>query len=510
MAGISNGAATFLLIEALFFIFLVYSIWRVNKNIGPILSKLSRSLRLSEDLFYDNQSFVTSARTRYRRAAECIEDVDAQAIAAGELSRYEALRIWKWRISIGALSEIVSSAPGVFITIGLLGTFLGLALNLNELSNILSVGSGASSASPGDLVDRMSGILGPMSTAFVSSLGGVFFSLLFWLVGLVMGANRFEINSEALLIAYLEQIVQADCNRFSLVRASVERMELCLAEFMSNFGERVGSAIDSAMSQKIDEVFNAIKAGSNALSIYSETMHQGVESLSESGKLFYKASSYFSTAAFAEKFENSVNTLVNVSDELSSSARLLSSDLNEISSSKDNLKHDWNQAQSAVASSTVAAARVLEGTNEYTKLITLVLEELTESSKQIRSARLAIGKENKLSDDLTRSLIGELESGQSQRLEIASSLNNLSVFLRQKESTDDRITQLFKFSQEQKSELASVLQNLTAFLQQRQSNDDNLAKISETREEENSQGNINTPQATDIFQFGNIFNRNQP
>lgn len=510
MTGISNGAATFLLIEALFFIFLVYSIWRVNKNIRPILATLSRSLRLSEDLFSDNQSFVTSARTRYRRAAECIENVDAQAIAAGELSSYEALRIWKWKISIGALSEIVSSAPGVFITIGLLGTFLGLALNLNELSNILSVGSGASSASPGDLVDRMSGILGPMSTAFVSSLGGVFFSLLFWLIGLVMGANRIEINSEAMLIAYLEQIVQADCNRFSLVRASVERMELCLAEFMSKFGERVGDAIDNAMSQKIDEVFNAIKAGSNALSIYSETMHQGVESLSESSKVFYKASNYFSTSTFPEKFKDSVNVLVNVSEELSSSARLLSSDLNEISSSKDNLKDDWNQAQSAVASSTDAAARVLEGSNEYTRLITLVLEELTESSKQIRSARLAIGRENKLSDDLTRSLISELENGQSQRLEIASSLNKLSIFLQQRESNDDKIMHLFKYSQEEKFELASVLQNLTAFLQQRQSIDENLAKLLETRAEGNSQVDINTPQTTDNFQFGKIFNRNQP
>ena len=444
MAGISNGAATFLLIEALFFIFLVYSIWRVNKNIGPILSKLSRSLRLSEDLFYDNQSFVTSARTRYRRAAECIEDVDAQAIAAGELSSYEALRIWKWRISIGALSEIVSSAPGVFITIGLLGTFLGLALNLNELSNILSVGSGASSASPGDLVDRMSGILGPMSTAFVSSLGGVFFSLLFWLVGLVMGANRFEINSEALLIAYLEQIVQADCNRFSLVRASVERMELCLAEFMSNFGERVGSAIDSAMSQKIDEVFNAIKAGSNALSIYSETMHQGVESLSESGKVFLQASIYFSTSNFNEAFGNSVNALVDSSDLLSTNAKLLASDLKEISSSKDNLKDDLEQAQSFMASSTQAATRVLEGTNEYARLMNIALEELTESSKQLRSARLAIGKENKISDDLSRSLIRELDNGQSERLQLTSALQNLSTLLVQKQSIDEKLSQLLE------------------------------------------------------------------
>lgn len=476
MTGISNGAATFLLIEGLFFTFLVFSIWRVNKNISPILAKLSRSLRLSEDLFSDNQSFVTSARTRYRRAAECIEDVDAQAIAAGELSSYEAFRIWKWRISIGALSEIVSSAPGVFITIGLLGTFLGLVLNLNELSNILSVGSGSSSASPGDLVDRMSGILGPMSTAFVSSLGGVFFSLLFWLIGLVMGANRFETNSEALLIAYLEQIVQADCNRFSLVRASVERMEICLAEFMSKFGERVGNAIDNAMSKKIDDVFSAIATGSNALSTYSKTMHQGVDSLSESSKIFFKASTYFSDSNFPLELSNSVNALVNSSDLLSTNARLLSSDLKEISSTKDNLKEDWDQAQSFMATSTQTATQVLESTNKFTRLMNIALEELTESSKQLRSARLAIGKENKISDDLSRSLIRELENGQSQRVQLTSAIQDLSGLLAQKQSIDVKLSQLL----------------------------DKILLESNTRTKETMQS------VSPVDQFRNIFNRNQP
>ncbi|WP_295536253.1 MotA/TolQ/ExbB proton channel family protein [Synechococcus sp. UW140] len=444
MVGISFGATIFLLIEGSFFVFLIYSLIIINKNTKPILSILVRSLRVSEDLFGDERNFVTSARTRYRRAAERIEDVDAYAIASGELGGYEVLRIWKWKINMGALSEIMASAPGVFITIGLLGTFFGLVLNLNELSNILSVGSGSSSSSPGDLVDRLGGILGPMSTAFVSSLGGVFFSLLFWLIAQVMGANRVANESEALLVAYLEQIVQADCNRYSLMRASVERMELCLAEFMSKFGERVGSAIDNAISKKIDDVFEAIKVGSDALAVYSCTMHQGVDSLSESSKLFFEASTYFSNSTFPLEFGNSVNALVNSSTALSTSAQLVSSDLKEIAASKDNLKDDWDQAQSFMASSTQAATRVLEGTNEHTKLMNSALEELAESTKQLRSARLSIGKENKTSDDLSRALIRELENGQPQRVQLTSAIQNLSTLLQQRQSIDEKLFQLLE------------------------------------------------------------------
>jgi hypothetical protein len=468
MAGISSGAATFLIIEAVFFIFLVYSIKVVDRNLSPVLSLLSRSLRLSEDLFGDERNFVTSARTRYRRAAERIEDVDAHAIASGELSSYEALRIWKWRISIGALSEIMGSAPGVFITIGLLGTFLGLALNLNELSSILSVGSDSTSASPGDLVDRLGGILAPMSTAFVSSLGGVFFSLLFWITGLIMGANRVASDSESLLVAYLEQIVQADCNRFSLMRASVERMELCLAEFMSRFSERVGQAIDEAMSKKVDAVFNAIKVGSDSLATYSETMHKGVESLSESGKVFYQASKYFRDSSFPEDLGKSLNAFIVKADSLSESASLLSSNLSDISVSKESMMDDWRRAQDLIATSSQNASRVLEVTNEYTRLMVLALEEIQESSKQLRAARLVIGKENKTSDELTRSLIYELETGRSERDSLTNAVQTLIDQLEQRTISDSRLAALIDsnlsvqgLSPDERRGLAALLDQLT-------------------------------------------------
>jgi hypothetical protein len=444
MAGISSEAAVFLVLETGFFLFLVFSIRAIEKNINPILAQLSRSLRLSEDLFGDERNFVTSARTRYRRAAERIEAVDANAIASGELSSYEALRLWKWRISMGALAEIMGSAPGVFITIGLLGTFLGLATNLSELGLILSVGDESSSASPGDLIDRLGGILAPMSTAFISSLGGIFYSLLFWVTGLVMGANRVAIESETLLVAYLEQIVQADCNRFSLLRASVERMELCLAEFMSMFSDRVGQAIDNAMSQKIDGVFNAIKAGSSALSIYSETMHQGVESLAKSGKVFYESSIYFRDSTFPSEFSHAMELFLSSAGLLSSSASQLSSDLSEISSTKASFIEDWNQAQSALVECSRSTGKLMDSFNEYTRKMDSSLQELSDSAKQLRLARLAIGKENKLSDELSRSLLDELEKGKLERTSLLTTLQTLIVQMENRKTIDEKLASLIE------------------------------------------------------------------
>jgi uncharacterized phage infection (PIP) family protein YhgE len=251
------------------------------------------------------------------------------------------------------------------------------------------------------------------------------------------------------------------------MRASVERMELCLAQFMASFSERVGQAIDNAISQKVEEVFSAIKAGSNALSTYAETMHNGVESLSESGLVFHEASRYFRNSTFPVEFSKAVSAFVVTSDSLSSSARQLSIDLSEISDAKNNLRDDWIQAQSSVAQSSVAATRVLEGTNEYTRLIVLALEELTEASKQLRSARLAIGKENKISDELSRSLITELQVGQSQREDLSRILQNLLEILQQRQSTDNRLAELVDkrmssdgFTSAEKSALLSVVDQI--------------------------------------------------
>jgi hypothetical protein len=57
MPSLSAGAIIFLLIEAAFFGILVHCILKAQRYLGPILSSLSRSLRVSEDLFGDERNF---------------------------------------------------------------------------------------------------------------------------------------------------------------------------------------------------------------------------------------------------------------------------------------------------------------------------------------------------------------------------------------------------------------------------------------------------------------------
>ena len=137
----SQEALIFLGIETLLFLVFLYSLFRANRKLRPLLKGLSRSLRLSKDQLGDETNFITSARTRYRRAAEQIEEVDAHSIASGEPSGVELLHIGKRRVNIGGLIELMESALGVFITIRRLGTFIikHLIRKINCASNFMEL-----------------------------------------------------------------------------------------------------------------------------------------------------------------------------------------------------------------------------------------------------------------------------------------------------------------------------------------------------------------------------------
>ena len=418
---ISQQAWTFLGIETFLFLILLFSLYKANRQLRPILKALARSLRLSEDQFGDESNFVTSARTRYRRAAEHIEDVDAESIAAGELSGVELLHIGKWRVNIGGLSELMGSAPGVFITIGLLGTFVGLATNLQVLSELLNTDGGA----PGEIVGKLGNVLAPMSTAFLSSLGGVFYSLLFWLIGLIVGSNRLLDETESLLTAYLEQVVQADCNRFSLMRASVERMELALSNFMSRFSQDVGAAIDNAMTEKIGEMFNAFERGSKAMELYAQTFDSGVGDLNASGTRFLRASEVFATSDFAEKFGQSTNQF---GESIGSAAQEFRSFSENIESARtsfsESAKH-FKDTYMLLEGTKEQVHNLVQSVSAEIKIQEDANKEISEASKQIRAARLAVGRENKTSNELASALTQKLEVEAPQREKLEESIVKL-------------------------------------------------------------------------------------
>jgi len=79
------------------------------------------------------------------------------AFSAGETS---GLRIFR-RVSASQLQYYVNQAPALLVSLGLLGTFAGLTIGLEEIQDVLRP-----NISPQEAVTSLGNIITPMSLAF--------------------------------------------------------------------------------------------------------------------------------------------------------------------------------------------------------------------------------------------------------------------------------------------------------------------------------------------------------
>ena len=266
---------------------------------------LAESLRLSQDTISEANginSLAVACRTRYRNAAERIESVDAHLISVSELARFPIISIGKIRWSICQTSELVDGAPSFLVTLGLVGTFSGLIQNLSGLSSLLVTGNGINEQT--SLIEGFASIFPVMGAAFVTSLVGILLGSIFWLVGALNGMTRLRDEITDLLCGYLEQVVQADCRRYSLVGESVERMQVYLDDYLSKFSSTIGNQIQNSIDQSIKRLVSALTIQVEEATQFVRAVTQGCNDLERAGLVFSKATAQLESSDFASDFSD--------------------------------------------------------------------------------------------------------------------------------------------------------------------------------------------------------------
>jgi hypothetical protein len=370
---------------------------QVSKNLRPILRNLSASLRDFDDKFGDEECLVTKARTRYRRSLKHIESVDARLVAESTLSESEAARVLGKRMSYSQFEHVYKSVPSTLVTLGLLGTFVGLASNLGELALILD----ATQSSPAGALSRASSILEPMATAFLTSLVGVALSILLWLEGNIQGTHTAIEDVRELTSAYLDQVIQANSKRFSLLKESVDRMEGYLSEFLSSFSDRVGLAIDKAMNEKIGQVFNSIKQSAEAYSYYVTLLDEGSQQLNQSAARFFQASKVFGSSDFATKFGEATSQFMATTDQASQT-------LSSLIQSTQTLDQELLKTRETIEQGADLCSAILKSGSDSIREMSSASTSLdsasssvAEAAKQLREVRLAVGRDARANESMT-------------------------------------------------------------------------------------------------------------
>jgi MotA/TolQ/ExbB proton channel family len=292
---------------------------------------LIKSIRRSEDLFVDNQGIVQEIRGSYRLKLSKLESIDTAFLVSAHLNKWFVIKIGGFSASFQQVSAFLSGAPSYLVTLGLIGTFLGLIENLSELSGLIAASNSTD----------MSGLLGSMGTAFTVSLFGVSFSLVLWLWEHILGIDTIDERMTSLIAAYLEGVVQNDVKRYSLIGEAVARIETYLSEFLANFTERVGDAIDRAMRDKLDEVFDTMTRLAKVSSNVIEKMDQGATRYEASSELFRDASQIVSKPNLGQSVVVAAAKLVSSHERFADSVESMSGDLDMMRGAISTMNDFW-------------------------------------------------------------------------------------------------------------------------------------------------------------------------
>jgi hypothetical protein len=127
-------------------------------------------------------------------------------------------------------------------------------------------------------------------------------------------------------------------------------------------------------------------------------------------------------------------------------ANSLSEALSGITSTSEQIGNGWKEVSASIVSSSEIANEVLSSTSEYASNLNLAWSELSEATKQLRAARLAIGRENKQSDELSRALLIELDNSRPSREELMQLIQTISGQLQNRTTIDSRLTDLIQMN----------------------------------------------------------------
>jgi hypothetical protein len=427
MTGITDigflGAAIIALQVGLFIV-LVKSSQQVRKTIDPLRQRLKQSLSEFNDQFSDSESnIVVKARERFVQARKKIERVDTSLIVSSVLSEEQAFKFRKFRLTYVDYEHFYRSGPSILITLGLLGTFAGLTANLGELSNILD----SAKTSPADSLLRVSTILEPMATAFISSLIAVALSIVLWIMGTIHGTTSMATDLGEFIGAYLDQVVQSDHRHtfYQPVENSHKDTRSFLTKFLADFKEQVGESIEKAMKDKIGEVFNSISSSASTYARYVSFIEESGSKLRDAGICFENASKTFANSSFATEFGDATDNFTGSLRLATDSSRQLILTATGLEAVLQSLQSSCDHAATYFYEMNEFAKTQNDLSTEIIELVKSSVEELSDSTKQLREARLAVGRDARANEQLVATTAQRLESVERSMKSITDTLDQL-------------------------------------------------------------------------------------
>ncbi|PSF39377.1 hypothetical protein C7H19_00905 [Aphanothece hegewaldii CCALA 016] len=307
-------------------------------------------------------TILTILEERFRKASFNLEQVNTDALIDGTYIQEKfnffgnSLNCEKWDYFCRVL-------PNLLLAFGLLGTFIGITINLQDLSQTINQ---AQFSDINQLIEQIQQPLQGMGIAFFTSLIGILCSSILTVVNIRWNTNLSKNLLISSLADYLDNVFQDNLNENGTrLDKAVNKMVAQQNEFLLRFHQKVGDVLETTIGRetrkmtdanaqaqqlvimicnRLMEVSGTLSNGANVFRESLGLINQEVVALTEvlpkvreyaqvigqSAIVFQGASQKIEQSKFSENLEQTVTELVNTHQNLTYLIMLLKDNVEKL------------------------------------------------------------------------------------------------------------------------------------------------------------------------------------
>jgi uncharacterized phage infection (PIP) family protein YhgE len=361
---------------------------------------------------------IETLEYRFQKASKQLEQVNTGALID---QIYSQEKINGKGFTCEQIDYLCRILPNLLLAFGLLGTFLGITINLSTLSQTINQ---TNASDINNLVSELKKPLQGMSIAFSTSLIGICLSSILTISNGIWNTSFAKYQLISSLEDYLDNVyfpeVQGDTRLDKIVNRMVSQQD----EFLTNFGETVRKAVEQSMGKVAKQiadgnkettdlarqVYEKFTASAGTISSAANEFQNSMSALNTTSQIFKQSAETFNQSQFPLKLSLAVVDLSNTQQKFSESA-------------------------TSLAATTEVIKTVLTEVQNYSQTLIKLAEEINNTNKtSIQVLNLHQNNQNLLTE-----IIPGLQQGANSYEKAVNKLDDLDQRVRDKVNSFDKL-----------------------------------------------------------------------
>jgi hypothetical protein len=294
----------------------------LHRHLSVLASKLRKLLR--GETLTKSPLIINYLEQRVQNASQQREQINTTALVDGTYSQ-ERFRFSGIPLSCEAIEHLTRNLPNLLLSFGLLGTFLGITINLANLSQTLTQ---VDLRDMGSLVQGLEKPLEGMGIAFISSLVAIFCSALLTIINFLWNTNVAKSSLLNSLEDYLDNVYWLTIPKTGQgLHEGIEKLLGDFNSFLTVFSEQFGTTLERVMTDSVTNPLERMIVENQKITIAAEQTYRELKesslSMAKSTTTFDQAVSTLDKSRFPEKLSSAISDLAIAQNQFSQSALIL-------------------------------------------------------------------------------------------------------------------------------------------------------------------------------------------